>query len=127
MSFYEIDSAGTGGWHIGSKPDRRMLKTAQLHGVSLDDIGARQFVKEDLKKYDLILAMDESNLASIKAHDRGNFYQEKIKLFRDFDPFPEDGNVPDPYYGGAAGFENVFDIVKRTCEQILNDLRGDRG
>ena len=119
LDHLEIASSGTGAWHVGQPPDRRMAQTAQKHGVSLDGQTADQFSFGDLSYYDYIFAMDSDNLAHIKHLDMQDKYADKIALFRSHDPEPGDMQVPDPYYGGAQGFENVYRIVERTCAQIL--------
>lgn len=118
----EIDSAGTGSWHVGEPPDRRMRQTAAQHGISLDGQRARQFAKEDLEAYDHILAMDKENLQDILYLDDDDAFGHKVRLFREFDPEPGDFQVPDPYYGGSQGFENVFQIVDRTARTLLHRL-----
>ncbi|ARA91713.1 protein tyrosine phosphatase [Rhodothermaceae bacterium RA] len=118
----EVDSAGTGSWHVGEPPDRRMRRTAEAHGISLDGQRARQFEKEDLERFDHIFAMDKENLQDILYLDDGDAYGHKVRLFREFDPEPGDYQVPDPYYGGPQGFENVFQIVDRTARTLLHRL-----
>ena len=118
----EIASSGTGGWHVGQKPDRRMAQTAQNHGVDLDGQYAQQFEFGDLSYYDYIFAMDSDNLAHIKHLDAQNKYASKLALFRSHDPEPGDMQVPDPYYGGPQGFDSVYDIVERTCRRILEEV-----
>ena len=118
----DIASSGTGAWHVGQHPDRRMAQTARKHGVSLDGQRAQQFAYADLENYDYILAMDRDNLAHIRRMDRKGRHASKISLFRSFDPDPGDGDVPDPYYGGPEGFERVYQIVDRTCRRLLNHL-----
>jgi protein-tyrosine phosphatase len=124
QSYFQIDSAGTAAYHIGEPANSKSQWTANQHGVKLHSRG-RQFQQSDLDEYDLILAMDHENLKNIKRHDKQGDFDHKIKLMRDFDPTPEDGSVPDPYYGGMQGFENVFQIVKRSCETLLDELETD--
>ncbi|RMF54292.1 MAG: low molecular weight phosphotyrosine protein phosphatase [Bacteroidetes bacterium] len=119
---FEIDSAGTGSWHVGEPPDRRMRETARRHGVSLDGQRARQFEEEDLQRFDHIFAMDRNNLHDILYYDRQDRFGNKVRLFREFDPDPGDYQVPDPYYGGPQGFENVYRIVERTARTLLDRL-----
>ena len=116
----EIDSAGTGNWHAGQPPDRRMRQTAQRHGLSLDEQRARAVKSSDLYDFDLLLMMDQDNLAAVRRLDRRKAMQDKLRLFRTFDPEPGDGEVPDPYYGGADGFEQVYRIVERTSRNLLD-------
>ena len=123
---YDIASSGTGAWHVGEKPDRRMRETAKRHGVSLDGQRAQQFEFGDFEYYDLILAMDGNNESGIRSMDPGGRYAEKVHLFRSYDPNPGDMQVPDPYYGGTKGFENVYQMVDRTVRTLLDELEGDR-
>ena len=118
----EVDSAGTGAWHVGELPDGRMRETARRHGLSLDDIRARRFSADDFEDYDHIFVMDRNNLRDVRALDPASRYGAKVQLFRDFDPTPEDGQVPDPYYGGDQGFENVYAMVERTAHRLLDHL-----
>jgi len=118
QNYFEIDSAGTSAYHIGESANSKSQHVANTHGITLHS-RARQFQTDDLEYYDLILAMDQENLHNLKnmASDNHN-----IGLLRDFDPKPGNGEVPDPYYGGPEGFENVFQIVKRSCERLLDKL-----
>ncbi|MGD8428173.1 MAG: low molecular weight protein-tyrosine-phosphatase [Balneolaceae bacterium] len=118
--YFEIDSAGTSAYHIGEPANSKSQRTANSHGIKLHS-RARQFNKADLDYYDLVLAMDRENLNNIKQMASGH-HEDKIGLMRDFDPRPGDGQVPDPYYGGAEGFENVFQIISRSCEHLLDEL-----
>lgn len=121
QAYFEIDSAGTSAYHAGEPANKRSRQTANKYGIALHS-KARQFKSFDLNYFDLILAMDEENLAAIRQMDSGSTYEHKIGMLRTFDPEPGDGQVPDPYYGGMQGFENVFQIVKRSCETLLNKL-----
>jgi protein-tyrosine phosphatase len=116
----EIDSAGTGDWHVGHAPDHRSTGSAAARGIELTG-QARQVAAADFESYDLILAMDRTNhadllaLAPDEAHDR-------IRLLREFDPeavAADELEVPDPYYGGADGFEDVLDLITRACEGLI--------
>lgn len=121
-SYFFIDSAGTAAYHTGEKANSRSQSTANAHGVHLPSI-ARQFEYADLEEFDLILAMDSANLTNLEDMDRKGRFSEKIYLMREFDPTPEDGEVPDPYYGGQQGFENVYQILDRSCETLLDELK----
>lgn len=115
----EISSAGTGDWHVGKPPDTRMQATAKQHGVIMKS-RARQFAAEDFNQLDLVLAMDRSNESDLSRMCRTPEARKKLRLFRSFDPESKgDEDVPDPYYGGIDGFEQVFQIVHRTCPEIL--------
>jgi len=118
----DIDSAGTGAWHVGNPPDRRMMATAKRQGVDISAQRARQFVDTDLADFDHILAMDKSNLHDILFLAAGDDFGHRVTLFRQWDPEPGDYEVPDPYYGGDAGFEHVYEIVDRTAEALLKGL-----
>lgn len=119
-NYFEIDSAGTSAYHVGQSANSKSQRTAQKHGITLHS-KARQFESSDLDYYDLILAMDNENFRNVQHMANGN-QENKIGRMRDFDPQPGDGEVPDPYYGGPEGFENVFQIVKRSCENLLDEL-----
>ncbi len=120
--YFDIASTGTGSWHVGEQADARMRETAKKHGVSLASHRAQQFEPEHLESFDHIFAMDKSNLKDVLALDASDNYGNKVRLFREFDPEPGDYQVPDPYYGGAEGFENVFQIVERTSRMLLHRL-----
>jgi protein-tyrosine phosphatase len=115
-----IDSAGTSNYHIGEPPDPRTVANAKLNNIILTHYG-RQFLSKDLNEYDYILAMDRSNFNNIlRLSEKGKLYRSKIMLMRDFDPIKDTIDVPDPYYGGDEGFQNVFDILWRSSQHFLN-------
>jgi len=122
-----IDSAGTGAWHVGEPPDRRMVETALRHGVSLNGQSARQVERADLEAFDHIFVMDRDNLHDMLYLDENEIHGGKIRLFREVDPEPGDYQVPDPYYGGGDGFERVYDIVERTSRELLMRLIEEYG
>lgn len=123
----EVDSAGTIGYHAGERADGRMREAATARGYSLDS-RARQFTRTDFDRFDLIVAMDHHNLADIHALDAEGEHRDKVRLLSDFLPdgtdFPRD--VPDPYYGGPAGFEKVLDMVEAAAAGILDELEALR-
>lgn len=121
QSYFYIDSAGTSAYHIGEPANSKSQQTANKHGVKLHS-RARRFEEADLEEFDLIFAMDNENLENIKHLDSRNRFSDKIKRMREYDPNPGDGEVPDPYYGGMDGFENVYNIIHRSCEALLNEL-----
>jgi protein-tyrosine phosphatase len=117
-----VDSAGTGAWHVGESADRRSRAAAQARGYDLTSL-ARRFVAEDFARFDYVLAMDRSNRRDLLALTRSPTEQAKVHLFRDFDPQARgEADVPDPYYGGANGFDDVFDMCERTCRALLQHL-----
>jgi len=123
---YEVDSAGTGNWHVGESPDSRMRRVAAAHGFRYDG-RARQFQPSDFEKFDWIIAMDTSNRADLRRMARNDDERAKIHLLREFDPGGgPNAPVPDPYYGGIDGFEEVFQIVQRSCQGLLEALERDR-
>ena len=116
-----VDSAGTGAWHAGEKADARSREVAKTRGLQLTS-RARQFKARDFDEFDYVLAMDESNYSSLKPMTDARTVS-KLYMFRSFDPATPNGpDVPDPYYGGAQGFENVFDICQAACEGLLEHL-----
>ena len=118
-----VSSAGTGNWHIGNLPDERMRQTAQSKGIQLES-RAQQFQSKDFNRFNLVLAMDHSNLVRLSEIAPSTLPPDKLMLFRSFDPESnEDQDVPDPYYGGAKGFEEVYSIVKRTCPPLLDYIK----
>lgn len=115
------DSAGTAGYHIGSPPDSRMSAAAKKKGMAL--VGsARQFVAEDFDNFDLILAMDRSNYRDILALDKARQHTDKVKLMCSFCRHHNDDEVPDPYYGGEAGFDYVIELLTDACEGLLDSV-----
>lgn len=119
---FEIDSAGTGAWHVGEPPDARMRQTARRRGLSLEAQRARQIAAADLARYDHVFVMDKGNLHDVLALDTGDAHGHKVRLFREFDPEPGDYQVPDPYYGGPDGFDAVYEMVLRTARLLLDRL-----
>ena len=121
---FSFDSAGTANYHIGDSPDSRMQETAQKHGIELVS-KARQLSISDFEKFDYILAMDQSNYNNIiNLKERSNTQKEpQIYLMRAFDlEEHQNKEVPDPYYGGMDGFDEVYQILKRSCENFLDKL-----
>lgn len=128
---FEIDSAGTGGWHVGHPPDARMAATAAGFGVDLAPLRARQLAAADLAYYDHVFVMDRDNLHDTLALDPDGDHGMRVRLFREFDPEPDGGPegfaVPDPYYGGPEGFSRVYAIADRTTDALLARLRAAYG
>ncbi|MFO7029336.1 protein tyrosine phosphatase [Limnospira fusiformis CCALA 023] len=112
------DSAGTSSYHIGSVPDSRMTMAAKKRGIVLKG-SARQFTASDFENFDLILAMDRDNYQQIMYLDRGKKYGDKVKLMCDFCRHHNLKEVPDPYYGGPEGFNQVIDLLLDACEGLL--------
>lgn len=123
---FEIDSAGTSGWHAGELPDPRTIATAKRRGVALTH-RARQLVAADIDRFDRLLAMDATHVRGI-APIVGNRGGDKIALLRAFDPdAPPGAEVEDPYYGGQRGFDEVYDQCVAACRGLLATVRAERG
>lgn len=120
-----IDSCGTAGYHVGEPPDARATAAAARRGYDLSPLRARQFAAGDFDRFDYILAMDESNLAHLEAR-RPAGYRGRLDLFLALAPALGRREVPDPYYGGEQGFEEVLDLVEAAGEALLAELAGDR-
>jgi protein-tyrosine phosphatase len=114
-----VDSCGTGDWHVDGPMDERAAATLTAAGYDATQHRARQFAPTWLDDHDLVLAMDSSNLADIG----GRSSDGRVRLFRDLDPVDPGGEVPDPYYGGDAGFEEVLTMVERTSAAIVAALQ----
>lgn len=118
---FEVDSAGTGAWHVGERPDARAAMVASQHGVHLDS-RARQITSDDLQRFDYVIAMDHENLRNIERLADATAPHAEVHLLREYDKSGEGDEVPDPYYGGASGFETVYEMVHRSCQNLLNRL-----
>ena len=118
----EIQSAGTGDWHVGHSPDERSAGAAAARGIALSGT-ARQIEPADFESFDLILAMDRANHADLLALAPDDDARERMRLLREYDPeavAAGELEVPDPYYGGSSGFEDVLDLVTRACRGLLD-------
>ncbi|MFN6944023.1 MAG: low molecular weight protein-tyrosine-phosphatase [Cytophagaceae bacterium] len=121
--FISCDSSGTSSYHIGELPDKRMRETAQRFGIQLTH-KARQLKVQDLEVFDYIIAMDDSNLSNIHLlKDKCKSIRCNFFLMREFDDFKNSPDVPDPYYGGSDGFIEVFDILDRSCRNLLEYIK----
>ncbi|AXO68310.1 Putative low molecular weight protein-tyrosine-phosphatase [Rhizobium rhizogenes] len=119
-----VDSAGTGGWHAGDAPDPRSIAVARRHGVDISRQRARQVASADFESFDLILAMDENNLASLlQSSPQG--HRHKIHLFMEY-AAGRRKNVPDPYYGAEDGFLDVYNMLLAGCRSLLEKMELDR-
>ncbi|MFE8071645.1 low molecular weight protein-tyrosine-phosphatase [Marinobacteraceae bacterium S3BR75-40.1] len=118
----DIDSAGTGGWHVGAAPDKRAQEAARQRGYDLSSLRARQAVPDDFERFDYVLAMDHQNLRDLKAIQPANADAE-LGLFLAYGKRFTEQEVPDPYYGGQRGFEHVLDLVEDACEGLLEAVK----
>ncbi|MFF2323396.1 low molecular weight protein-tyrosine-phosphatase [Agrobacterium sp. NPDC058088] len=121
---FTIDSAGTGGWHAGDAPDSRSIAIARKHGIDISRQRARQVTRADLEAFDLILAMDEDNLANLRQSSPEN-QRHKIHLLMDYATGRRE-NVPDPYYGAEDGFLDVYNMLLAGCRSLLEKMELDR-
>ena len=121
---FVVDSAGTGGWHVGRPADSRMRNAAAQRGILLPS-RARQIKAEDLQTFDLILTMDADNLLNVQslAGELGQIATARIKPMLSYASKTSLQEVPDPYYGGDAGFEEVLDLLEDACKGLLDELK----
>ncbi|MTH98215.1 low molecular weight protein-tyrosine-phosphatase [Roseibium sp. RKSG952] len=112
---YRFDSAGTGAWHVGNPPDPRSIAIARHHGIDISGQRARQVVEADFKRFDLILAMDRSNLETLSGRMPATGTAQ-VQLLLDHPP----QDVPDPYYGGPQGFEQVYQMLCQQAERLIS-------
>jgi protein-tyrosine phosphatase len=122
-----LDSAGTGSWHVGHPPDDRAREAARARGIDVDGT-ARQVLPDDFDRFDLILAMDRSNLADLTRMAPDDQARAKLRLLREFQQPPstaagEGLDVPDPYYGGPGGFDQVLDLLEASCAGLLEEVK----
>lgn len=122
----EVDSAGTHGYHVGEAPDSRTQRTALARGYNLSQLRARKVARQDLDYFDLILAMDKSNLDNLKRLASPE-QQERIGLFMDYSRNFDDNEVPDPYYGLGHGFDLVLDMVEDASLGLVDDIKKKLG
>ena len=123
-NLFEIDSAGTGDWHLGHPPDKRATEAALARGIDLSPLRARQITARDMLYYDTIIAMDNQNLARLKSLAPAD-QQYKVRLLLQYGN-SENREVPDPYYGGDHGFDLVLDLIEASCRELLGKLLSDR-
>lgn len=118
----EVDSAGTGPWHVGKPADSRATAAALQRGYDLSALRGRQVSRADFERFDLILAMDHSNFADLKALQPANSRAELDLYLRRYQL--DEDEVPDPYYGGSDGFEHVLDLLEQAGAALVNEVRG---
>jgi protein-tyrosine phosphatase len=119
----QLDSAGTHGYHVGEPPDARAIEAASRRGIDISELRARRVQREDFERFDLILAMDRDNLTRLQQLQPSQS-SAQLRLMLDFAPDSRLEEVPDPYYGGSAGFEQVLDLLQDAAEGLLQTLRG---
>ena len=117
-----VDSAGTAAYHIGKLPDERSIEVAQKHGIDITKQRARKFVVKDFDEFDIIFAMDDSNYQNILSLARNNTDEQKVRMILNETHPTKNLSVPDPYYGGNEGFENVYKMLDEACDIIADNL-----
>ena len=120
----EIDSAGTGAWHVGEPPDQRGQERLLAAGIDISSSRARKVVIEDFDRFDLIIAMDKQNLAALKRLSEPG-QSHKIHLFLDFAPHLAGQEVPDPYYGHSDGFDHVFELISAAGSGLADHIQSN--
>lgn len=121
-SNFIVESAGTAAYHVGNKPDPRSIAVARQNGLNITNQRARKFTKQDFEDFDIIYAMDNSNYQNIIGLAENSQQKEKVKLILN-ESFPDKNlDIPDPYYGGDKGFENVYNMLDHACEIIAKRI-----
>lgn len=121
----EVDSAGTSAYHVGDAPDHRMTATAKSRGTDISFLRARQFKSNDFQEFDLIYVMDHSNLKNVLSLAQNEVDKEKVKLILG-EISNSDAEVPDPYFGGQLGFEQVYDMLDEATEIIIEKIKNNQ-
>ncbi len=119
----KIDSAGTSNYHIGEHPDKRTVLNAMNHGIDVSKLKARQFIVDDFDAFDRIFVMDSSNYSDVISLARNNDDKRKVELLLNCVYPMSNMSVPDPYFGGEQGFENVYILLDKACELIAESLQ----
>jgi protein-tyrosine phosphatase len=122
----EVDSAGTSGWHSGENPDKRSVQNARAHGIDISKLVSRQFTHTDFDTFDLIFVMDSSNHRDVIALARTDADKRKVELLLNKKWPGKNKAVPDPYFGGENGFEEVFHLVSDACDAVVEELKSSR-
>ena len=119
---FVVESAGTGSWHVGAMPDKRSIAVAKKNGLNIGNQRGRHFSSQDFNTYNHIFVMDNSNKDDVLAQAQSEEHRAKVQLILD-EIFPKENvDVPDPYYGGARGFEDVYQMLDQACELIASRL-----
>ena len=122
-NFFSIDSAGTAAYHIGELPDQRSIAVAKKHGIDISNQKARKFDIKDFIEFDIIYAMDKENYQNICSLAKNNTELQKVKMILDEVNLSQNLSVPDPYYGGDDGFQNVYQLLDEACEKISKNYK----
>ena len=122
-NFFSVDSAGTAAYHIGELPDQRSIAVAKKHGVDISNQRARKFDVKDFIEFDVIYAMDKENYQNICSLAKNKTELQKVKMILDEVKPSQNLSVPDPYYGGDDGFQNVYQLLDEACEKISKNYK----
>jgi len=122
-NFFSVDSAGTAAYHIGELPDQRSIAVAKKHGIDISNQKARKFNIKDFIEFDIIYAMDKENYQNICSLAKNNTELQKVKMILDEVKLSQNLSVPDPYYGGDDGFQNVYQLLDEACEKISKNYK----
>ncbi|MDC3299022.1 low molecular weight phosphotyrosine protein phosphatase [Flavobacteriaceae bacterium] len=122
-NFFSVDSAGTAAYHIGELPDQRSIAVAKKHGIDISNQKARKFDIKDFIEFDIIYAMDKENYQNICSLAKNNTELQKVKMILDKVKPSQNLSVPDPYYGGDDGFQNVYQLLDEACEKISKNYK----
>ncbi|HTF04216.1 MAG TPA: low molecular weight protein-tyrosine-phosphatase [Bacteroidia bacterium] len=126
ISGVEVDSAGTSGWHNGENPDARSVNNARRNGVDISRLVSRKFTSSDFERFDRIYVMDQSNLRDVLALAKHKEHESKVDLLLNAAHPGKNKAVPDPYYGGENGFQEVFDLVTAACHALVKEIESAR-
>ena len=121
---WEVDSAGTGSWHIGERPDKRSIAKAQDYGIDITKQRARQFQKSDFEDFDHILVMDSSNFSEVIRLASNDSHKEKVAMIMNYHQEGMNQSIPDPYWGDS-GFEEVYQMLDKACDGFINIVTSD--
>lgn len=122
-NFFSVDSAGTAAYHIGELPDQRSIAVAKKHGIDISNQKARKFDIKDFIEFDIIYAMDKENYQNICSLAKNKTELQKVKMILDEVKLSQNLSVPDPYYGGDDGFQNVYQLLDEACEKISKNYK----
>lgn len=113
-----VDSAGTGDWHVGQKPDERAIAVSKKYGINISNLRARQIQTQDFDEFDLIFVMDQANYADVLSMAKTKEHREKVQMI-----LKNEQNVPDPYFGDDEGFEEVFKLLDEVTDEVVHQLK----
>jgi len=122
----ELDSAGTGDWHVGEAPDKRARANMKENGHDISDLRARQFTSEDFNVFDRIYVMDQSNYDNVLRLANSEEDKAKVDLFLNLASPGSDAEVPDPYFGGESGFQHVYELLNKATDRLMQELSDEK-